>query len=47
MRIIKKESKIIFTAKIIILIIFFASTAYAELKIESMYPALGLSGQDL
>ena len=31
----------------IILIIFFASTAYAELKLDSVYPTLGELGQDL
>ena len=43
----KKTIKIVFTTKMIILIICFASTAYAELKINSAYPTLGLFGQDL
>ena len=47
MRIIKKASKIIFTTKMIILIIFFASTVYAELKLDSVYPTLGELGKDL
>ena len=42
-----KTFKIVFTAKILILIIFFASTAYAELRINSVEPTLGLIGQNL
>jgi hypothetical protein len=43
----KKAFKIVFTTKMIILIIFFASTVYAELWIDSVEPTLGLLGQDL
>ena len=43
----KKAIKIVFTTKIIIFIICFASTAYAELKIDSVEPTLGLLGQNL
>ena len=43
----KKAIKIVFTTKIIIFIIFTVSTVYAELKIDSVYPTLGLLGQDL
>ena len=43
----KKAFKIVFSAKMIILIIFFASTAYAELKLDSVYPTLGELGKDL
>ena len=43
----KKAFKIVFTAKMIILVIFFASTAFAELRIDSVYPTLGKLGEDL
>ncbi len=47
MRIIKKASRIFIIGKMITLIIFFVSTAYAELKIDSVYPALGELGRKL
>jgi len=43
----KKVFEIVFISKLIILIIFFASTAYAELKLDSVYPTLGEMGKDL
>ena len=45
--IIKKASKIFIIGKMIILIICFASTAYAELKLDSVYPTLGELGKNL
>ena len=43
----KNAFKVVFTAKMIILIIFLSSTAYAELRIDSVYPTLGELGKDL
>lgn len=43
----KNAFKIVFTANIIILIIVPASTAYAELRLDSVYPTLGQLGQNL
>ncbi len=42
----KKVYKIIITAKMIMFFIFFASTAKAELKIDSVYPTMGQLGQN-
>lgn len=42
-----KALKIVIIFKLIILILFFAPTAYAELKIDSVYPTLGELGQNL
>ena len=43
----KNAFKIVFTANIIILIIVYASTAYAELRLDSVYPTLGQLVQNL
>ena len=43
----EKAFKIVFTANTIIFIIFLTSTAYVELKIDSVYPSLGELGKNL